>query len=966
MSFIPDADCSPSSVLLDAVSSAVIEVSGKGLILYANPAARNMFTSSQATLIGKEINTLLPHSFSATNNRFASHIFNRLEESQTNFAAICSGIKTNGELLVLHVNITTLDQKQGKSYLLTIVETTRQTPADDGIYNMIQRLKIATDVAEIGIWEYDVTSRQFIWDEHMFAIYGIEPNNFSGKLEDWSDCLHPDDYAHTFDLYRQAIDQGSKLDLSYRIMTPDGTERFIRSIGRPLYCPQGKTTKMVGVNYDLRARCQENEQLDPTLKNTEMVKKLLQETDYAVVITNQHGNIKWVNAGFTRLSGYHLHEVIGKNPGHILQGVDTNSATVQKMHLAIEQRKPFKVQILNYSKSGRPYWIKIDSQLIIDHGQFVGYVAIQSEISEQKNAEIALRQSDSMKNAILNNANLIIISCDIHGNILTSNQTAETLLGYSHEEMLSRINILDLHLADELTHVDASQQRSPLELLFSNASLGNVEETEWTYISKTGREFPVNLTVTTLGDNNNLDNLFLLVGRDLSQIKQLDSERKRQQELLETTGEMASLGGWEFDLIENKMIWSDEVYRIHELPLGSTVDAKNALNYYAPASQPLIQKAIAQSIFDGGKWDLQFPLITAKNNHIWVRTVGHAEYLNGKAVKLRGAFQDITTLKKTEEKAKQASRVKSEFLANMSHEIRTPINGIMGMNHLLLATELTKKQRRFAQLVQSSSESLLLLINDILDFSKMEAGKLSIEVIDFNLHLLLGNLIDTFADRAQQKSLQLIISLDKTVPQWIKSDPGRIRQILTNLISNGIKFTQKGKITLQVSHNSEQTLYFSVKDSGIGIGQTEQQHLFGKFMQVDTSTTRNFGGTGLGLAISKQLTELMGGTIGVDSQLQRGSTFWFTIPLSHSLSLQTEQQAEKVADIRLATVLVVDDNIISREILGKKLEESGVEVFQAQNAQQALKILRAHVQNSSPIDLALIDTQILGINGVEL
>lgn len=585
-------------------------------------------------------------------------------------------------------------------------------------------------------------------------------------------------------------------------------------------------------------------------------------------------------------------------------------------------------------------------------------------------AKRSLRKTNSMQEAILNSTHLIIISCDVHGNVLTSNKTAESLLGYTQQEMLNGINIIQFHLPAELTSFVQAQGQNEvsdsLTSLLLTEILQGQNDSEWTYVNQSGGQFTVQLTVTLLGKSGNTQDGFLLVGRDISQIKQLDYERKRQHDLLETTGNMANLGGWELDLLKNKVIWSDEVYRIHQLPVGSAVDLDNAINFYAPAARPVIIQAVEQAITQGTKWDLQLPFITAKNNHIWVRTVGYAEFKNGQAIKLCGAFQDITTLKQTEERAKEASRAKSEFLANMSHEIRTPINGIMGMNDLLLGTELSKKQRHFAQLVHSSSESLLLLINDILDFSKIEAGKLRIEAIDFNLHVLLDNVIDTFADRAQQKNLELIMYLDKTVPKWINSDPGRIRQILTNLISNGIKFTHKGEILVQVFKDSEQTLRISVKDSGIGIKQAKQQHLFSKFMQVDSSTTRNFGGTGLGLAISKQLTELMGGIMGVNSQLRQGSTFWFTLALSPAQSHQSEQQTEKAADFHHTTVLVVDDNCSSRNVLSKELEDTDVKVLQAENAQQALKLLREHQHDPSPINLALIDVEMPGMNGVEL
>ncbi|MGY0593886.1 MAG: response regulator, partial [Paraglaciecola chathamensis] len=403
-----------------------------------------------------------------------------------------------------------------------------------------------------------------------------------------------------------------------------------------------------------------------------------------------------------------------------------------------------------------------------------------------------------------------------------------------------------------------------------------------------------------------------------------------------------------------------------ELPIGSEVDLEKAMEYYPEEARPVVEEAINSSIANGNRWDLQVPFITAKGKHIWVRAVGYAEYQNDEPVILRGAFQDITEMKKAEEQAKEASRTKSEFLANMSHEIRTPINGIVGMNDLLLATELTKKQRHFAELVHSSSESLLLLINDILDFSKIEAGKLSIESIDFDLHLLLGNIIDTFASRAQQKGLELIFDLHPDVPQWIASDPGRIRQVLNNLLGNAIKFTHHGEIVLRITLDGEKQLKFCIIDTGIGIHEDNQAALFSKFMQVDSSTTRNFGGTGLGLAISKQLSELLGGTVGVSSQWQQGSTFWFTIALEafsrgHGTSTPWFPELD-----RSLQVLVVDDNPTLSAILGQWLTTQNIQVYHAQNASLALKRLREQQLSSAKIDVALIDTSLPGINGIEL
>ncbi|HET7479180.1 MAG TPA: PAS domain S-box protein [Rubrobacteraceae bacterium] len=548
--------------------------------------------------------------------------------------------------------------------------------------------------------------------------------------------------------------------------------------------------------------------------------------------------------------------------------------------------------------------------------------------------------------------------------LLETNPAFQQMLGYTAEE-LSGKTIAEITAPEDI----GADLKINRQLREENLDYYQKEKR---YIRKDGRRIWVNLIGSVVRDNEGKAQSIIGMIEDITERREAKEARSQLASIVENSSDAIDSNTLDGTIVSlNPSAQKLYGYSAEEI-------VGNNISVLTPPDRIDEMKEVLERV---GRGEILSEYETVRVSKDGRRiplslTVAPVKDQSGNIVGASAIARDITERKQTEEEwrrareaAEAANRAKSEFLANMSHEIRTPMNGVIGMTGLLLDTDLTEEQREYADTVRTSGENLLTIINDILDFSKIEAGKIDIEIIDFDLRSAVEETVELLAERAHGRELEIASLVEYGVPIALRGDPGRIRQILINLLGNAVKFTEEGEVILRVGLVEETVdaavVRFEVKDTGIGMTGEQQSRLFQSFTQADSSTTRRYGGTGLGLTISKQLVELMGGAIGIESEPGVGSTFFFTLPLKkqpeNALSVR-----EPLTDLGGLRVLVVDDNETNRKIVHHQIISWRMKNGSAEDGQGALEMLRSATGKGSPYDLAVLDMQMPVMDGIEL
>ena len=840
--------------------------------------------------------------------------------------------------------------------------------------------------AAMAAWTWQRQSDQLLFSSLYQDMLGDRQARLEHTLADWLAEVHRDDRARLSLAFRQHFDGQAPgtFNCEFRLRHSDGHWRWLLARGAVLTrASDGAATQASGIVCDISER---------KLDEESRMRSMLEAAPEAMLVADVDGKVHYANQIGARCFGYPLAELMGMSLEQLVpESTDSHSAGDPQARHSL----PGRVMMAR-RRDGTHFPAKVSLSPLRMAGQVFSIVSLR-DITQRQRAEEALHASSERYRLIVQTAAEGIWMTDADGKTTFVNPKMAHMLGYTVQEMLNR---------PMLDFMDRDSQLLMQRRLASHGSLASQpDQVDFRFFRKDLSSLWGLLSSTSIQSENGEP------GGTLAMITDITERRQASIALSNSSQRMASV----FGAVTNGLVVQDS----HGHILESNAAAERMLAA-SPAGTSLWQ-AIRE---DGSAFDQRsHPVHITLSTGVAMRDVlmgvqqpdGSLSWLSvnteairdeyGKVGMVVASLTDITYHKRSEsalrelnehleervaqrteqldqakQVAEEASLAKGQFLANMSHEIRTPMNGVIGMAYLALKTDLEPRQRDYLEKIRFAGEHLLGIIDDILDISKIEAGKLEIERVNFSFDHVVQTLMTVVAPRAAGKNLELLFEIDPQLPAVLVGDPLRLGQVLINYANNAIKFSEQGSITVKVHKVVADARHclvrFEVCDHGIGLSQDEMSKLFQSFQQADTSTTREYGGTGLGLAICKQLAQLMGGDVGVDSRPGAGSTFWFTANLGISdqaapamldSMVQTAAAMRASADAALvmrtlkhARILLVEDNTFNQQVALELLEEAGASVCLANNGEEALDLLR-----QTQFDCVLMDVQMPLMDGLQ-
>ena len=736
------------------------------------------------------------------------------------------------------------------------------------------------------------------------------------------------------------------------------------------------------LNHMADARQQAEAKLFEAERSSRLILESVGEGIFGV---DAKGAVDFINPIAAHMLGYTQKELLGCQVHETIHHTHGNGSTYPvnecPMHHAFTQGKTArKDDEVLWRKDGSSFPVEYTATPVQDEtDQLVGAVIVFTDITERQKSEREIKRTNYLSDIALELTGCGYWHVDYSDpEYYYQSDRAANILG----EPLKKDG--RYHLADEwfarLVEADPEAAKAAEER-YQGAIDGKYDSYDATYAYKRpidGKIIWLHAGGSIVRDDNGNIQFMYGVYQDITEQIQAEEALRKSEERFDLAVRGSGDGLWDHNPESGEMWFSDKFREL--LGYSSVEEYPNVAESWSNGLHPNDLKttvdAFAAHLEKDLPYDVEYQLKTKSGEYRWI----HARSISlrddtGRSYRAAGSISDITDRKEAETAliearatAEEATQTKSDFLANMSHEIRTPMNAIIGMSHLALKTELTAKQRDYLKKIDRSSHSLLGVINDVLDFSKIEAGKLSMEHIEFNLDEILQNLSSMIGIKAHEKGLEVLFRVDPETPQQMIGDPLRVQQVLLNLCSNAIKFTEQGEIIASIKTLSQDEtgieLEFAVSDTGIGMSPEQQAKLFTPFTQADSSTTRKFGGTGLGLSICLKLVELMDGKIWIESQAGQGSTFKFTARFGCSEQTDATQQRLPQKSLRGMRVLVIDDNASSREIFCEMLESMSFIVSLCASASEGIEELK-QAQATDPFGLVLMDWRMPDIDGLK-